>query len=96
MKKKNKHDVYRGNGGMKKSCESLRQHAMKKKNKIINKQTTRIILATLYLMHNNVILIIFFFAIFVKKSLKINILKINNTVKLEIIVIILMNTEDNT
>ena len=47
-------------------------------------------------MHNNVILIIFSFAIFVKKSLKINILKIKNTVKLEIIVIILMNTEDNT
>ena len=46
MKKKNKHDVYWGNGGMKKSCESLRQHAMKKKNKIINKQTQE-----LYLPH---------------------------------------------
>ena len=69
MKKKNKHDVYKGNGGIKKSYESLRQHAMKKK-KIINKQTARIILATLYLMHNYMILIIFFFAIFVKKSLK--------------------------
>ena len=68
MKKKNKHDVYKGNGGIKKSYESLRQHAMKKK--IINKQTARIILATLYLMHNYMILIIFFFAIFVKKSLK--------------------------
>ena len=31
MKKKNKHDVYKGNGGIKKSYESLRQHAMKKK-----------------------------------------------------------------
>ena len=84
---------------MKNSYESLRQHAMKiinfknKKNEIINKQTARIILATLYLLHNNVILIIFFFTIFAKKSLKINILKIKNIVKLEIIVIILMNTE---
>ena len=38
MKKKNKHDVYKGNGGIKKSYESLRQHAMKKKKLLTNKQ----------------------------------------------------------
>ena len=69
---------------MKTFCGSLREHAMniinfdKKKNDIINKQTAR--------YENAKICYI------CKERLKINILKIKNIVKLEIIVIIQVST----
>ena len=50
----NKHDIYRGKDCMKKICESLREQAMniinfkKKKNQIINKRATGIILKCKY------------------------------------------------
>ena len=82
----NKHDVYRGKDCMKKFCESLREHAMKiinfrnKKNEVVNKEKNSRNHMT---MQKSVI--------FVYKNLKINIWKITNIVKLEIIVIIQEN-----
>ena len=82
----NKHDVYRGKYCMKKFCEYLREHAMKitnfkkKKIKLLTKEQRNHMK-----MHKSVI--------FVKKNLKMNILKIKNTAKLEIIVISKDNKE---
>ena len=82
----NKYDVYRGKDCMKKVCESLREHAMKiinfrnKKNEVVNKQKNSRNHMT---MQKSVT--------FVNKNLKINIWKITNIVKLEIIVIIQEN-----
>ena len=76
----NKPNVYRGKDFMKKFCESLRELAIKKKMKLLTK-----IQQELY--ENGK------FTIFVKKSLKINILKIKNIVKLEIIAIVQVNPE---
>ena len=82
----NKHDIYRGKNCMKKFCESLREHAMK----MINFKKKKMKLSTkeqqeLYEMQRSVI--------FARKNLKINIWKIKNIVKLEIIVIIQENIE---
>ena len=72
---------------MKRFCESLREHAMKiinfkkKKNEVINKRAAGII----WKMQKSVI--------FVKKNLKINMWKIKDFVKLEIIVITKGNIE---
>ena len=70
------HDLYRGKDCMKKFCEYVREHAMKitnfkkKKIKLLKKEQRNHMK-----MHKSVI--------FVKKKLKINILKIKNTIKLE-------------
>ena len=75
----NKHDVYRGKDCMKKFCEFLREHPMK----IINFEKQKMKLLT---EENHMKMQKSF--IFVKKSLKINIQKIKNVIKLGIIVII--------
>ena len=86
--KENKHDVYRGKDCMKTFCEFLREHTMeiinvkKKKNEVINKQTN----SRNHTKRPK-------FVIFVKKDLKINVLKIKTIVKSEIIVIIPGNIE---
>ena len=41
--RENKHDVYRGKDFMKKFCESLRKHAIKIKNEVVNKRMSGII-----------------------------------------------------
>ena len=82
----NKHYVDEGKYCMKKFCESLREHAMKiinfkkKKMKLLKRSTRN---------HKKIQKSV----IFVKKNLKINIWKIKNIAKLEIIVIIQGNIE---
>ena len=77
----NKHVVYRGKDCMKKFCEFLREHAMKIiifKKKIIKLLTKE---QLLHLLH------------FYIKNLKIDMLKMKNIIKLEMIVIIQVNIE---
>ena len=82
----NKHYVDKGKYCMKKFCESLREHAMKiinfkkKKMKLLKRSTRN---------HKKIQKSV----IFVKKNLKINIWKIKNIAKLEIIVIMQGNIE---
>ena len=75
----NKHDVFRGKDCMKRFCEFLREHAMK----IIDFRKKR--------SRNH--MKIQKSVIFVKKKLKINLWKMKNIVKLEIIAIIQENIE---
>ena len=80
----NNHDVYRGKDCIKTFCESLREHAVeiikfkKKKNEIINKWNPMKMQKCVKL---------------VGKNLKINMYKIENIVKLEIIFLIQGNIE---
>ena len=73
----NRHDVYRGKDCIKKFCKSLREHApeiinfKKKKMKLLGKEQQE--------SYENG-------KTFVKKNLKINMLKVKNIVKLGIIV----------
>ena len=73
----NRHDVYRGKDCIKKFCKSLREHALeiinfkKKKMKLLGKEQQE--------SYENG-------KTFVKKNLKINMLKVKNIVKLGIIV----------
>ena len=73
----NRHDVYRGKDCIKKFCKSLREHALeiinfkKKKMKLLGKEQQES-------CENG--------KTFVKKNLKINMLKVKNIVKLGIIV----------
>ena len=80
----NKHDIYRGKDSMKKFCEFLREHAIKilflKKGSYWQKSSRNRIKIKKS-------------ATFVNKNLRINIWKIKNIVKLEIIVIIQGNIE---
>ena len=82
----NKYDVYWGKDCVRKFCESLREHAMttinfkKKKIKLLTKEQQES-----YKMQKSVI--------FVKKNLEINMWKIKNIHKLEIIVIMQGNLE---
>ena len=75
----NRHDVYRGKDCIKKFCKSLREHALeiinfkKKKMKLLGKEQQE--------SYENG-------KTFVKKNLKINIVKVKNIVKLGIIVCI--------
>ena len=73
----NRHDVYRGKDCIKKFCKSLREHALeiinfkKKKMKLLGKEQQE--------SYENG-------KTFVKKNLKINMVKVKNIVKLGIIV----------
>ena len=77
----NKHDIYRGKGCVKSACQSIREHAMKictfkkKIMKFLTKEQQE--------SYENAEMCY----IFVNKNLKINMWKIKNIVKLEIIVI---------
>ena len=82
----NKHGVCRGIDCMKKFCEALRGHSVK----IINFKKKKMKLLTS--KHENSYDNVKSFII-VKKSLKINILKIKNTLKSEIIFVMQVNKE---
>ena len=79
----NKHDVYKGKDYMKTFCESVREHALeiinfiKQKNDVANKKAA----GAIWKWKKKSV-------IFVKKNLKINMWKIKNIVKLEIVAII--------
>ena len=81
----NKQDVRRGKDSMKKNCESLRRHVM---NRQTNKQKELLTNKQMELYKNAKK-----FTTFGKNILKTNILKMQNVVKIEIIVIIQVNTE---
>ena len=81
------HDVYRGKDSIKKFCEYLRDNATKMINfKKKNIQVIKLTNSRNHIKSQNIV-------IFVKKSLKKNLLKIKNIVRLGTIVIVQGNIE---